>query len=131
MYAEGADIVYPAAGLSGLGVFEAANEAGAPGEMWAIGVDSDQYHTAAPTVQPYILTSMLKRVDIAVYETIKAEVDGTFAGWRSRSSTSPRRRRLRDVGRLPVGRCRSPSSRSSRPRSSSGEIVVPTDPAAA
>ena len=54
-------------------------EAGAPGEDWAIGVDSDQYQTAAAEVQPYILTSMLKRVDVSVFETIKALVDGTFA----------------------------------------------------
>jgi basic membrane protein A len=79
MYAEGADVVYHAAGQTGNGVFEAAAEAGAPGEVWAIGVDSDQYLSAAPEVQPYILTSMLKRVDVAVYETIKAEAEGNFA----------------------------------------------------
>lgn len=80
MYADGADIVYHAAGQTGNGVFEAAAEAGAPGEVWAIGVDSDQYLAAAPEVQPYILTSMLKRVDVSVYETIATEVDGSFAG---------------------------------------------------
>lgn len=79
MYADGADVVYHAAGQSGNGVFEAAAEAGAPGEVWAIGVDSDQYLTAAAEVQPYILTSMLKRVDVSVFETIVTEVDGTFA----------------------------------------------------
>ena len=80
MYADGADVVYHAAGQTGNGVFEAASQAGAPGEVWAIGVDSDQYQTAAPEVQPYILTSMLKRVDVSVFETIKAESEGTFAG---------------------------------------------------
>ena len=79
MYSSGIDVVYHAAGASGTGVFEAAKESGKkPGEVWAIGVDSDQYLTAAPDVQPYILTSMLKRVDIAVYQTIKAFVGGTF-----------------------------------------------------
>jgi basic membrane protein A and related proteins len=79
MYADGADVVYHAAGATGLGVFEAAKEAGEPGSVWAIGVDSDQWQTVGPDLQPYILTSMLKRVDVAVYETIKAYVDGTFA----------------------------------------------------
>ncbi len=78
MYADGADVIYHAAGGTGLGVFQAATEAGAPGEVWAIGVDSDQWQTADPAQQPYILTSMLKRVDVAVYETIKAEVEGAF-----------------------------------------------------
>jgi basic membrane protein A len=80
MYAEGADVVYHAAGATGLGVFEAAKEAGDPGTVWAIGVDSDQYNQVGPDLQPYILTSMLKRVDVAVFDTIKAEVDGMFAG---------------------------------------------------
>ena len=82
MYDGGADVVYHAAGGSGGGVFEAAKEASdASGEqMWAIGVDSDQYQSAPEDLQPYILTSMLKRVDVAVYETIKAQVDGNFEG---------------------------------------------------
>ena len=79
MYADGADVVYSAAGGSGLGAFEAAKEAGAPGEVWAIGVDSDQYNLVSPDLQPYILTSMLKKVDVAVYETIKAFSEGSFA----------------------------------------------------
>lgn len=78
MYADGADVVYSAAGGSGLGAFEAAKEAGAPGEVWAIGVDSDQYNLVSADLQPYILTSMLKKVDVAVYETIKAFNEGTF-----------------------------------------------------
>ncbi len=78
MYAEGADVVYHAAGQTGNGVFEAASEAGEPGSVWAIGVDSDQYLSAAPEVQPYILTSMLKRVDVSVFETIKAQSEGSF-----------------------------------------------------
>jgi basic membrane protein A and related proteins len=82
MFENGADIVYAAAGGSGLGVFEAAKEysASSGSQVWAIGVDSDQYLTAPTELQPYILTSMLKRVDVAVYETIKAQVEGTFAG---------------------------------------------------
>ena len=40
--------------------------------VWAIGVDSDQYLIAEPDQQTYILTSMLKQVDVAVFDTIKA-----------------------------------------------------------
>ncbi|MPZ94712.1 MAG: BMP family ABC transporter substrate-binding protein [Propionibacteriales bacterium] len=71
MYDGGADIVYQAAGGSGGGVFEAATEA----KMKAIGVDSDQYETADASVKEVIMTSMLKRVDVAVLEYL-TEVDG-------------------------------------------------------
>ncbi|CAM3826942.1 BMP family ABC transporter substrate-binding protein [Nocardioides marinus] len=74
MYDNGADIVYHAAGGSGGGVFEAASESG----NWAIGVDSDQYNTADPSVQDSILTSMLKNVNVAVYEYLTQVNDGEF-----------------------------------------------------
>jgi len=80
MYQGGADVVYHAAGGSGGGLFEAASEAGEPGEVWAIGVDSDQYLTVGAPLNEYILTSMLKRVDVAVFETIKAFTEGDSAG---------------------------------------------------
>jgi basic membrane protein A and related proteins len=82
MFDGGADVVYHAAGGSGGGVFEAAKEASdAAGEQrWAIGVDSDQYQSAPDDLKPFILTSMLKRVDVAVFETIAAQVNGTFEG---------------------------------------------------
>ena len=79
MYGDGADVVYSAAGGSGLGAFQAAAEAGEPGDVWAIGVDSDQYNLVGPDLQPYILTSMLKKVDVAVYQTIKAFAEDSFA----------------------------------------------------
>jgi basic membrane protein A and related proteins len=66
MYDNGADIVYAAAGGSGGGVFEAAKAANA----LAIGVDSDQYKTADPSVRDVILTSALKKVDVAVFDFI-------------------------------------------------------------
>ena len=66
-------------GASGTGVLEATAEAGEPGEVWTIGVDSDLYQQVDADLQPYVLTSMLKRVDLAVYNTIVSEVDGTFA----------------------------------------------------
>jgi basic membrane protein A len=81
MYEGGADVVYAAAGGSGGGVFEAAVTAREGGtNVWAIGVDSDQYNTADPAVQDVILTSMLKQVNVAVYSTIAAVVAGEEVG---------------------------------------------------
>jgi basic membrane protein A len=82
MFQNGADIVYHAAGGSGNGVFQAAKEYSEANntKVWGIGVDSDQYNQQALSdVKDYILTSMLKRVDVAVYNTIQAQVDGAFA----------------------------------------------------
>jgi basic membrane protein A len=73
-YDKGADVVYHAAGASGSGVFDAAVEAGA--NDWAIGVDSDQYLTATAAQKKHILTSALKRVDIACYDWLKSVNDG-------------------------------------------------------
>ncbi|WP_134738328.1 BMP family ABC transporter substrate-binding protein [Nocardioides sp. 503] len=72
MFDNGADVVYHAAGGSGGGVFEAASEA----KGMAIGVDSDQYNTADPSVQDVIITSMLKNVNVAVHEYLAGVVDG-------------------------------------------------------
>ena len=74
-YARGADIIYHASGVTGLGVIEAAREK----HKLVIGVDSDQYHEAPG----YILTSMTKVVDNSVYETIKAVKEEKFHGGRS------------------------------------------------
>ncbi len=71
---KGVDVIYHASGKSGLGVFEAVAAAGEG--KWAIGVDSDQYLTASADEKPHILTSMIKRVDTAVYDDIKAFADG-------------------------------------------------------
>jgi basic membrane protein A len=77
MYDAGADIVYHAAGGSGLGVFQAA----AASNKRAIGVDSDQYNTVDdPALKAVIMTSMLKRVDNAVETYIGSFVDGKVAG---------------------------------------------------
>jgi basic membrane protein A len=66
----GADIIFQAAGASGLGVFDAAEETG----KFAIGVDANQNW-----VKPgFILTSMLKRLDNAVYMTVKDLANGKF-----------------------------------------------------
>jgi len=74
MYQGGADIIYHAAGGSGGGVFTAAKAAG----KLAIGVDSDQAKTAAPDVQSVVMTSMIKKVDVGVFDFIKSIKDGAF-----------------------------------------------------
>ncbi len=74
MYQGGADIVYQAAGGSGGGVFTAAKAAG----KLAIGVDSDQAKTAAADVRDVIMTSMIKKVDVGVYDFIKSVSNNTF-----------------------------------------------------
>ena len=78
MYDGGDDVIFHAAGGSGTGLFDAAVAAG--DGKWAIGVDSDQYQTATPDQQKHILTSMLKRVDVAVKNTITAFADGDKKG---------------------------------------------------
>jgi basic membrane protein A and related proteins len=77
MYDAGADIVYHAAGGSGIGVFQAAAASG----NRAIGVDSDQYLTVEdPALQAVIMTSMLKRVDNAVEQFINDYSEGNVQG---------------------------------------------------
>ncbi len=67
---QGSDVIYAAAGGTGLGVLQAAADA----DKLAIGVDSNQNG-----IQPgHVLTSMLKRVDVAVYDAFMAAKDGTF-----------------------------------------------------
>ncbi|WP_433452106.1 BMP family lipoprotein [Streptomyces sp. CA-142005] len=74
MLDNGADVIYSAAGSSGNGAIEAIS--GKKG-TWAIGVDSDQYNI--PGLAKYknsILTSMVKNVDVGVYDFIKSVHDG-------------------------------------------------------
>ena len=73
IYDGGADVIFAAAGGSGTGVFQAAKAK----NKLAIGVDSDQYQSASPDLQPVIMTSMLKRVDVAVYDFVKSIKDGS------------------------------------------------------
>jgi basic membrane protein A and related proteins len=67
-FAKGADVVFAAAGGTGMGVYQAAKDGG----KLAIGVDSNQNHIQPGTM----LTSMLKRVDVAVYNVSKAHTPG-------------------------------------------------------
>jgi len=66
----GADVVYAAAGGTGVGVYQAAKDAG----KFAIGVDSNQNHLQPGTM----ITSMLKRVDVAAYAAFKGAMDGSW-----------------------------------------------------
>ena len=83
----GADIIFAAAGASGLGVFDAAEEK----KKFAIGVDANQNWTKPGL----ILTSMLKRVDEAVFTTIaeprraSSPAGSNGSGWPTRAWTTP------------------------------------------
>jgi basic membrane protein A len=77
---KGADVIFTAAGNSGLGAFDAAEQAGkgpdGRARRFVIGVDANQNW-----VKPgFVLTSMVKRVDNAVYQIVKDKVDGKFEG---------------------------------------------------
>jgi basic membrane protein A len=68
---QGSDIVFAVAGRCGLGALEAAKER----NVWGIGADTDLGYLG-----PHVLTSAVKRVDVAVFETIRALRAGTFTG---------------------------------------------------
>jgi basic membrane protein A len=70
-FASGVDVIFAAAGGTGLGVYQAAKDAG----KYAIGVDSNQNHVQPGTM----LTSMVKRVDVAVYNAFKGVTPGVTA----------------------------------------------------
>jgi basic membrane protein A len=73
---EGADIIMPVAGPVGLGSAAVCKETG---KCWIIGVDTDMY-VSAPEFKSVVLTSVMKRVDVAVFNTIKDTQDGKFTG---------------------------------------------------
>ncbi|MCC7538720.1 MAG: BMP family ABC transporter substrate-binding protein [Deltaproteobacteria bacterium] len=130
--ARGADVLFHASGSTGLGVFEAARQA----RVFAIGVDSDQ-HDDMPGV---VVTSMLKRVDVVLVETVRAVLEGRFRGGirtfglRERGidwvHQGPHARRIpravaarvSELGRrIASGALVVPSSREALPRSMGGE----------
>lgn len=74
-----ADVLFHASGSTGLGVIRIARERGA----WAIGVDADQFEdglASGSRTRSAVLTSMVKRVDVVVVETIKAVIERRFRG---------------------------------------------------
>jgi basic membrane protein A len=75
--AEGADVIFGAGGPTGSGGIVAAMEK----RVYGIGVDQDEYYTTmGGGPAPYLLSSAMKRVDNAVYNSIKAFAEGTFEG---------------------------------------------------
>jgi basic membrane protein A len=72
MYDAGVDVIFGATGDSGIGVIQAAHDRG----LWAIGVNSDQYLLSDPSVRGAILTSMLKRADVATYAIAQEVANG-------------------------------------------------------
>ncbi len=70
--ARGADVLFHASGVTGLGVIEGAKERG----IYAIGVDANQNHVAPGTM----LTSMIKRIDVAIESFVRNSHGGTFRG---------------------------------------------------
>jgi basic membrane protein A and related proteins len=73
--AQGSDVVFQVAGLCGLGALDAACEK----DVYAIGVDADQSFAG-----DCVITSALKPLELAVFETIKSAQDGTFKGGTNR-----------------------------------------------
>lgn len=88
MYAAGTDVIFAAAGRSGLGVIDSAkanNASHAAYKTWAIGVDSPQMYlgcadTENPVAPTLVMTTMLKRVDVAVHDIIEQVVDDAYTG---------------------------------------------------
>lgn len=90
LYENGADVIFHAAGYSGLGLFQAAYEVSRDlgVHLWAIGVDADQYREIRYAVgqdlaeawRDHILTSMLKHFDTAVYAVMVEHERGDWGG---------------------------------------------------
>jgi basic membrane protein A len=83
MYSSGVDIIFHAAGGTGNGVFAEAKELKTKDpkvNVWVIGVDSDQYEEGAVGEDNITLTSMLKRVDVAVQNLSKLASEDKFPG---------------------------------------------------
>ncbi|MCU0317326.1 MAG: BMP family ABC transporter substrate-binding protein [Fimbriimonadaceae bacterium] len=121
LFGDGADIIYHAAGRAGLGVIRAAEEQ----KKFAIGVDSDQDDIAPGRV----LTSMIKRVDEAVFQTIKDVTEGKFSSGEkvydlaSDGVGVSEMRHTKDL----VGAANLQKLEEVRAKIKSGEIKVPSD----
>ena len=132
MFEDGADVIYHAAGGAGNGMFQAAadftDDNGS--KVWGIGVDSDQYETigaVSPELQEFVLTSMLKRVDVAVFEVLQAQANGEFVAGNTVYDLS-----VDGVGYSTTGGFIDdivPQIEEAREAIIAGDVVVPTDPA--
>lgn len=80
-YNAGAYVIFHAAGGTGNGMIKEAKERSEKGDIrWAIGVDKDQYTDGSYGDKSAVLTSMMKRVDVAAYEVAKLAKAGQFPG---------------------------------------------------
>lgn len=125
-YNDGVDIIYHASGNTGTGVFQAAQQAG----RYAIGVDSDQSKTKS-NYADHILASMVKHVDVAMFNAINGVVEDSFEG-----GTSTNLGLDQDGVETVYGETLGPeipeniksNLETSKEKVASGEISVPTDP---
>lgn len=77
LLAKNTDVLFAAAGVDGLGAIQAVKEASDAGKaVFVIGVDSDQFHLAPKAM----LTTVLKRVDLTLYEGVRDRLQGRFQG---------------------------------------------------
>ena len=82
MYGDGSYVIFVAAGGAGNGVISSAIELvrDQNKDVWVIGVDRDQYEDGKYGDKSVVLTSMVKRADVASYDVAKSVMDGTFVG---------------------------------------------------
>ena len=130
-YGAGAYVIYQAAGSSGNGVIKEAKERSAKGDIrWAIGVDKDQYADGIYSgSKSCILTSAMKRVDVASHDVAAMVRDGKFPG----GTTLTFNLANKGVG-IPDKNPNLSSAQTKkiaefRAQIAAGKIVVPTDPA--
>jgi basic membrane protein A len=141
MYGSGADVIFHAAGDSGRGVFQAAAEVG-DRHVWAIGVDVDEYQEIVamdPNDVPpelnvaawpsHVLTSMVKRVDVAVYGVLRDYSRGIFTSGIRHFGLAERGVDIVDSGGS-IDDIR-PRIEDLRARIIASEIVVPSEPSLA
>ncbi|WP_458206341.1 BMP family lipoprotein [Haladaptatus sp. NG-SE-30] len=126
MYDEGADVVYHAAGGTGNGVFKAAKQK----KRYAIGVDSDQ-SKSAKSYADWIVASMVKHVDTAVYNSVKNVANDSFEGGQTHALGLQKDGVEAVIGQSFKGKL--PKEITSKLEESkkaitNGDISVPTDP---
>ena len=119
-YNQGVDIVFPVAGATGIGSFEAAKELGEG--YWVIAADTDQSQLGAE----HQLGVSEKGVDTAVFLAAQQVVEGTFAGGEQSLGSGRRRRRPRQPARVGAAR-RARHGRRLRAGDHRRHVVVPAD----
>ena len=128
MYDEGADVVYHAAGGTGIGVFKAAQEKG----RLAIGVDSDQSRLKGTS--NVVVASMVKHVDMAVFNAVESVTEDNFKGGQEVKLGLEKGGVEAVIGQDYEGELPSEITsnlESSKQAINSGDITVPTDPSKA